>query len=535
MAGATPYDAIVLDVMLPGIDGFETCRRLREDGVWAPVLMLTARDAVEDRVAGLDGGADDYLTKPFSFAELLARLRALGPPRPGRAAGGARGRRPEARSGDAASVWRGRRRDRAVGQGVRAARGLHAPARARCSRGSSCSSARGTTSTRTARTSSTSTCATCARRSTGRSASSRWRRCAASATGCARTADAEPPPIRAAADAGVRGAMAVVLARVGLFVYLRFGAGLDSAIDHALQLALRPTSRRWSTRPTSVRRASGELAARRELRAGARPRAAASSTPRRTLHAARCSRAAELRPGRRQRRPTSTARRSPGSKARPRLLAPCPCGRPVAWSSSVGTALEARDEALRDASCALLADRRLRWPCCWPRSRATARRRPRCGRSRRCAAARPRDLAGDPDARLPVPPADDEIRRLGETLNEMLARLEAARARARVRRRRQPRAAHAAGDPARRSSSWRCAAARRPGAARRAALGGEETDRLVRLAEDLLVLARADEGGSPVAPPSRSTRAPCSEVARALRRARAPRRARADGRRRRRA
>ncbi|MBA2764679.1 MAG: response regulator transcription factor [Thermoleophilaceae bacterium] len=77
MAGSTDYDAIVLDVMLPGIDGFETCRQLRTDGVWAPVLMLTARDAVEDRVAGLDGGADDYLTKPFSFTELRARLRAL--------------------------------------------------------------------------------------------------------------------------------------------------------------------------------------------------------------------------------------------------------------------------------------------------------------------------------------------------------------------------------------------------------------------------------------------------------------------------
>jgi two-component system, OmpR family, response regulator len=76
-AGATAYDAIVLDVMLPGIDGFETCRRLRDGGIWAPVLMLTARDAVTDRVAGLDGGADDYLTKPFSFSELLARLRAL--------------------------------------------------------------------------------------------------------------------------------------------------------------------------------------------------------------------------------------------------------------------------------------------------------------------------------------------------------------------------------------------------------------------------------------------------------------------------
>jgi two-component system, OmpR family, response regulator len=77
MAGSTEFDAIVLDVMLPGLDGFETCRRLRADGVWAPILMLTARDAVEDRVAGLDSGADDYLVKPFSFAELLARLRAL--------------------------------------------------------------------------------------------------------------------------------------------------------------------------------------------------------------------------------------------------------------------------------------------------------------------------------------------------------------------------------------------------------------------------------------------------------------------------
>jgi two-component system, OmpR family, response regulator len=77
MAASAPYDAVVLDVMLPGIDGFETCRRLREDGVWTPVLLLTARDAVEERVAGLDGGADDYLTKPFSFAELSARLRAL--------------------------------------------------------------------------------------------------------------------------------------------------------------------------------------------------------------------------------------------------------------------------------------------------------------------------------------------------------------------------------------------------------------------------------------------------------------------------
>ena len=77
MARAVSYDAIVLDLMLPGIDGIAVCRELREQEVWTPVLLLTARDAVDDRVSGLDAGADDYLVKPFAFAELLARLRAL--------------------------------------------------------------------------------------------------------------------------------------------------------------------------------------------------------------------------------------------------------------------------------------------------------------------------------------------------------------------------------------------------------------------------------------------------------------------------
>lgn len=77
MVDSGAYDAIVLDVMLPGLDGFAVCRRLRERKVWTPVLMLTARDALEDRIAGLDTGADDYLLKPFAFGELLARLRAL--------------------------------------------------------------------------------------------------------------------------------------------------------------------------------------------------------------------------------------------------------------------------------------------------------------------------------------------------------------------------------------------------------------------------------------------------------------------------
>ncbi|MEK6371685.1 MAG: response regulator transcription factor [Acidobacteriota bacterium] len=71
------YDGVVLDLMIPGVDGMEVCRRLREERAAVPVLMLTARDSIDDRIRGLDVGADDYLTKPFAFAELLARLRAL--------------------------------------------------------------------------------------------------------------------------------------------------------------------------------------------------------------------------------------------------------------------------------------------------------------------------------------------------------------------------------------------------------------------------------------------------------------------------
>ncbi|MDQ8044034.1 MAG: response regulator transcription factor, partial [Patulibacter sp.] len=82
MAEASPYDVICLDVNLPGIDGFETCRQLRAEGIHTPILMLTARDAVADRIAGLDTGADDYLVKPFDFGELLARVRALARRRP---------------------------------------------------------------------------------------------------------------------------------------------------------------------------------------------------------------------------------------------------------------------------------------------------------------------------------------------------------------------------------------------------------------------------------------------------------------------
>lgn len=77
MAESTPYDLIVLDIMIPGRDGLDVCRKLRKDGFDTPVLILTARDDIQDKVIGLDAGADDYLTKPFSFPEFLARVRAL--------------------------------------------------------------------------------------------------------------------------------------------------------------------------------------------------------------------------------------------------------------------------------------------------------------------------------------------------------------------------------------------------------------------------------------------------------------------------
>ena len=152
MAGSTEYDVVVLDVMLPGLDGFEVCRRLRADDVWTPVLMLTARDAVEDRVAGLDGGADDYLVKPFSFEELLARLRAL-------ARRGAAERPAVLEAGDlrldpaTRLVSRGdaeialSQKEYALLETLMRRPGRRAVA------GSSCSSTRGTTRTRTARTS----------------------------------------------------------------------------------------------------------------------------------------------------------------------------------------------------------------------------------------------------------------------------------------------------------------------------------------------------------------------------------------------
>jgi two-component system, OmpR family, response regulator len=188
LLAATAYDAIVLDVMLPGIDGFEVCRRLREDGVWSPVIMLTARDAIEDRVTGLDGGADDYLAKPFSLAELVARLRGL-------ARRGAVDLPVVLQVGDLRldaamrRVWHG---DTEIALSVKEYALLETFMRRPgqvLDRFQLLEHAWGTNTT-TAPTSSTSTCTTCARRSTGRSASSRSRRSAAPATASEPTARA---------------------------------------------------------------------------------------------------------------------------------------------------------------------------------------------------------------------------------------------------------------------------------------------------------------------------------------------------------
>ena len=150
---AVDYDAVVLDVMLPGTDGFEVCRRLRRDGVWSPVLMLTARDGVDDRIGGLDAGADDYLTKPFSFEELLARLRALTRRAPV-------ARPPVLEVGDlrldpaAHRAWRGQTSSTSRERSSRSSR-CSCAGRAWRSHARSCSTAHGTSRSRAARTSST--------------------------------------------------------------------------------------------------------------------------------------------------------------------------------------------------------------------------------------------------------------------------------------------------------------------------------------------------------------------------------------------
>ncbi len=375
--GAVPYDAIVLDVMLPGLDGFAVCRRLREGGVWSPVLMLTARDAVEDRVTGLDAGADDYLTKPFSFEELLARLRALTRRAPVErppvlAVGGS-----AARPGRAPRLAR-RDRARSVGEGVRAARAVHAPPRGRPLARRSCSRVPGTSRSRAAPTSSTSTSATCARRSTVRSAATRSRRCAGSATGCGRTNEpaADPPSDHA---------------------HLRARDGRRARRHRRLRLRSRRRRAPHVGRPDASLagdRGRGTRARRARARRSRRvrrddARAAARRSRHRRAHDARRADAAALAGrrgagrGRRNRLAVDHApeavRRLAGARV-PGARRRCRRGRPLARAAR-GDAAPAAPRADRSPS---------RSRCCSRRSPATRSPPARSGRSRRCGAARRR-------------------------------------------------------------------------------------------------------------------------------------------------
>ena len=183
MAPANSYDVLVLDLNLPGIDGLETCRRLRTDGVRTPILMLTARDRVADRVTGLDTGADDYLVKPFDFDELLAPLSCPGTTRTGGAAHPARGGRPRPGPRGARGAPR-RRGDRVSTKEFQLLEVFMRHPGQALSRYALIEGG-WDMEYETAPTSWMSTSATCARRSTGPSAGTASRRCAASATACA--------------------------------------------------------------------------------------------------------------------------------------------------------------------------------------------------------------------------------------------------------------------------------------------------------------------------------------------------------------
>ena len=334
MAGATEYDAIVLDLMLPGIDGFEVCRRLRGDGVWSPILMLTARDGVDDRVAGLDGGADDYLTKPFSYAELLARLRALVRRGPVGAPDRAAGRRASGSTRPTVASGAGRRRSSSRRRS------------SRCSRPSCGGPGEVLTrfqllehawdydyENRSNVVDSLRPLPAPEDRQALRRALDRDRaRSRLPAPGGRRRV--RRLPIRVRVTLGFAGAMAVLLAGLGLFVYVRYASQLDEAIDQGLRSRVDEVAtvvqgraprwrdreaRAWSSRTRASPRSSTSRAASSTRPPSSAPSPFSSPTgwPR-------------PRPG----RPSSTLRRLPGSRGTygsSRLRSRARAGR--SWSS----------------------------------------------------------------------------------------------------------------------------------------------------------------------------------------------------------
>ena len=495
MAEATEYDAIVLDVMLPGIDGFEVCRRLRADGVWSPILMLTARDAIRDRVAGLDVGADDYLTKPFSYAELLARLRALvrrGPvERPTELQVGELRLDPARRK-----AWRGKTEiDLSPKEFSILETFMRRPGR--CSRASSSSSTHGTTTTRTAPTWSTPTSASCGRRSTGPSTSRASRPCAAPAIACARTAAVEQAADPAPGDADL---------------HRRHGDRARRDRD----LPLRATPER--ARP--VDRSGSPHPRQRPVQRHPRERPGPGEASRSILKDRRTGFAQVL---------TADGHLfDPHVQSGPPVLDPATVARAVRepiflelphvhslgtdrarlFATSigfehqrivvaVGASLAERDNALSSLQTLLLIGGPVALLLSALAAYGTVAAALRPVEAMRAQAAEISDEPGE--HRLPVPPAQDELQRLGETLNQMLERLDTA-----IQRERSfvDDASHELRTPLALHKAELELALRYGGTQEelRTSIASaiEEADRLTQLAEDLLVVARADKGGLPI-------------------------------------
>ena len=482
MAGSTEFDAIVLDVMLPGIDGFETCRRLRDDGVWAPVLMLTARDAVEDRVAGLDHGADDYLVKPFSFAELLARLRAL-------ARRGPVERPVVLEAGDLRldpathQVWRARTRSRSAKEFALLEAFMRRPGEV-LSRLQLLEHAWDYEYEN--RSNVIDVYVRYLREKIDRPFGHRQHRDRARRRLPAEgTTDAGPALDPGEADVAFAAAL-VARPRAGGAVRLpavpsELTETIDDGLDaRAADLAAvaadsEPKLRRTCSR---ARRASPRSSPRRR---GGRLDAAPESAPRSIRR--ELEQAARVRAD----RPRGAGHRGRGAV----LAEPATRGRRARRSWS-GASTGDRDEAL--AGSRRVRDRGAAGAAARVGGSATCSRPARWPRSRRCAAGPGEITLERSGERLPLPAAEDEIHRLGETLNAMLDRIEASLERERVF---VADASHELRTPLailRPSSSWRGARAS-PEELRGARSAAEEVDRLSRLAEDLLVIARPTRAG----------------------------------------
>ena len=506
MAQGAPYDAIVLDVMLPGLDGFATCRKLREDGVWAPVLMLTARDAVEDRVEGLDAGADDYLLKPFSFSELLARLRALvrraPAERPTLLEVGDLRLDPAARR-----AWRGETElELSVKEFALLEVFMRRPGEA-LSRLQLLEAAWDMAFE--SRSNLIDVYVRYLREKIDRPFGLRLDR--------DDPRDRLPPargrrrvsrlPIRVRLTLPFAVGMAVVLAAAGFFIYVRVGGALLDSVDQRLRVQAQEVSGRigQGRSPFDRDNADGPTVAQLVNAGGI----VVQSTPR-TLRPILAGKAL----GRALRGRHGLAKRL-DRRPRQRLARARPVPSEVGGGRGaivVAESLEPREEALHrlvrefmlGGSAALLLAILAGYAV------AAAALRPVEAMRRRAAAIG----ASTPEKRLPVPPTRDELSRLAETLNDMLGRLQSALDH---ERRFVDDASHELRTPLALLKTELEIALRQPRsrdeleAALRSA--ADETDRLTRLAEDLLLVARADEGRLPIRLEQVSARQVLADVA----------------------